>query len=549
MFESSGPALHLNKFSARRPTPLFSIKPATISISLDTEIGADAVRRLILTIPILAAISLIGALLSAPATAQGNPVLNYASTVIATADIGSRSVLSSEAQSGASPQVHPSVAKAQGSGDKPIYAELIERVVEFGQQILDKVPTGITSAFTGPDWMRNVALVLISFAVLSAIYLKLKERSWPKIDYPTLNAPVTQPPSDLPAAAVSVLESRKVSLETFLAALLEMCQKDVLQVVGIRVTPGRTTEGESLLGNYKHIYRGKYIYWLVSKGAPQFEWERIVLDSIPKQPMMIDDLIDRLRFALVGPPGALIGRQLGEHLRYRGLFNDNPVQAMSDADKGSLARFLGAASVCIGFGLLSYWLLSSWVSWPWWANLASSVVGGIVLSVIYAVVIEPSRIGHITPTRAGLQEISRWLALKESPLQFDPLSDADGSDSLLPYAIAFDEAERWLQDNNPAPFWFNSINLREYTLNQNGQNGDDAPAEPRVPFALVRADYNLNLIPDNDEAYHAFMSANGWVLSGRSSRAAEAAVSEQSNPKYSPSSSSGGGGDVGGDGG
>ena len=168
-------------------------------------------RRLILTIPIFAAISLTGALLSAPATAQGDPVPNYESAVVATADIGSRSVLSSEAQSGASPQVHPSVAKAQGSGDKPIYAELIERMVEFGQQILDKVPTGITSAFTGPDWMRNVALVLISFAVLPAIYLKLKERAWPKINYPTLNAPVTQPPSDLPAAAVSVLESRKVA--------------------------------------------------------------------------------------------------------------------------------------------------------------------------------------------------------------------------------------------------------------------------------------------------------------------------------------------------
>ncbi len=503
-------------------------------------------RRLILTVAILAAISLIGALLSAPATAQGNPVPNYESTVVATADIGSRSVLSSEAQSGASPQVHPSVGKAQGSRDKPSYVQLIERVAAFAKQLLDKVPTGITSAFTGPDWMRNVALVLISFAVLPAIYLKLKERAWPKIDYPTLNAPVTQPPSDLPAAAVSVLESRKVSLETFLAALIDMCQKDILQVVGIKVTPGRTTEGQSLLGNYKHIYRGKYIYWIVPKSAPQFEWERIVLDSIPKQPMMIDALIGRLRIALVGPPGALIGRQLGEHLRYRGLFNDNPVQAMSDADRGSLARFLGAISVCIGFGLLFYWLLSSWVSWPWWANLASSVVGGIVLGVIYAVVVEPSRIGHITPTHAGLQEISCWLALKESPLQFDTLSDADGSDSLLPYAIAFDEAERWLQDKNPAPFWFNSINLQKYTLNQNGQNGGDAPAEPRVPFALVRADYNLNLIPDNDEAYHAFMSANGWVLFGRSSRAAEAAVSEQSNPKYSPSSSGGGGGDGGG---
>ena len=506
-------------------------------------------RRLILTVAILAAISLTGVLLSAPATAQGDPVPHYESIGVAAADIGSRSVLSSEAQSGASPQVHPSVGKAQGSGDKPIYAELIERMVEFGQQILKRVTDIAPPAFTRLDWKLKTASILMAFALLAGIYLKLKERAWPKIDYPTLNAPVTQPPSDLPAAAVSVLESRKVSLETFLAALIEMCQKDVLQVIGIRVTPGRTTEGEKHAGEYEYIYQGKYIYWIVPKSAPQFEWERIVLNSIPKQPMMIDPLINRLRFAPVVPPGALIGKQLGEHLRYRGLFNDNPMQAMSDANRGYLAHFLGAASVCIGSGLLSYWLLSSWVSWPQWANLASSVIGGIVFGVIYAVVVEPSRIGHITPTRAGIQEISRWLTLKESLPQFDTLSDPDRSDSLLPYAIAFDEAERWLQDNNPAPFWFNSINLQEYTLNQNGQNGDDATAKPRVPFAIRRSNDDQNLIPDNDEAYHAFMSASGWGLSGRSSRAAEAAVREQDNPRYSPPRSSGGGGDGGGDGG
>ena len=539
-------------------------------------------RRLILTIPIFAAISLTGVLLSAPATAQGDPVPNYESTVVATDDIGSRSVLSSEAQSSASPHVHPSVAKAQGSEDKPIYAELIDRVVEFGQQILKRVTDIAPPAFTRLDWKLKTASILTAFALLAAIYLKLKERAWPKINYPTLNAPVTQPPSDLPAAAVSVLESRKVSLDTFLAALIEMCQKDVLQVVGIRVEPGQATEGKNYFGEYEHIYPGKYIHWLVPKGVPQFEWERSLLEWIPKQPMMIDELIDDSRYILTEHHVAQNHRQLGEHLRYRGLFNDNPMQAMSDANRGYLAHFLGAASVCIGLGLLLYWLLSSWVSWPPWANIAGSVAGGIVSSIIYAVAVEPSRIGHIAPTRVGLQEISRWLALKESLLQFDPLSDADGSDSLLPYAIAFDEAERWLQDNNPAPFWFNSINLQEYTLNQNGQNGDDAPAKPRVPFAFRRSndDQNLipdndesyhafmsaerwgllgrssqaaeanddqNLIPDNDEAYHAFMSAKGWELLGRSSRAAEAAVREQDNPKYSPSSSFGG--DGGGNGG
>ena len=290
-----------------------------------------------------------------------------------------------------------------------------------------------------------------------------------------------------------------------------------------------------------------------------------MLNLIPKQPMMIDALmdalIDRQDEALLELPKfpddlwwGLAGRSSagswGSICDTEGFSMITLCRRCQTRIEGRLLVFWELVSVCIGFGLLSYWLLSSWVSWPQWANLASSVVGGIVLSVIYAVVVEPSRIGHITPTRAGLQEISRWFALKESLPQFDPLSDADGSDSLLPYAIAFDEAERWLQDNNPAPFWFNSINLQEYTLNQNGQNGDDAPAEPRVPFAIRRSSDNQNLIPDNDEAYHAFMSAEGWGLLGRSSRVAEAAVREQDNPRYSPpSSSGGGGGDGGGDGG
>ena len=219
-------------------------------------------RRLRLTIPVLVAI-LLTCMLLLPATTQGAPIPYYESIGVAADVHESGDVFFDEARNGVLLGHQPSVAKAQGSGDKPIYAELIERVVEFGQQILDKVPTGITSAFTGPDWMRNVALVLISFAVLSAIHLKLKERSWPKIDYPTLNAPVTQPPSDLPAAAVSVLESRKVGLETFLAALIEMCQKDVLQVVGIRVTPGRTTEGKNYASEYEHIYQ-REVHLLVS---------------------------------------------------------------------------------------------------------------------------------------------------------------------------------------------------------------------------------------------------------------------------------------------
>ena len=123
--------------------------------------------------------------------------------------------------------------------------------------------------------------------------------------------------------------------------------------------------------------------------------------------------------------------------------------------------------------------------------------------------------------------------------------DADHLDSLLPYAIAFDKAERWLQGSTPAPSWFDAINLRIY---ESGVNYGKLPPKPRLPFAVQRSPNDQDLIPDRDEAYYAFMSAEGWGLLGRSSRVAEAAVQKQRNPKYSPPRSHGGGGGDGGGG-
>ena len=113
-------------------------------------------RRLRLTIPVLVAILLTGMLLL-PATTQGAPIPYYESIGVAADVHESGDVFFDEARNGVLLGHQPIVAKAQDSGDKPIYAQLIERVAAFAKQLLDKVPTGITSAFTGPDWMRNVA--------------------------------------------------------------------------------------------------------------------------------------------------------------------------------------------------------------------------------------------------------------------------------------------------------------------------------------------------------------------------------------------------------
>lgn len=493
-------------------------------------------RRLTLAILIFTAIGLTAALLPTAMNAQSVPALHYESRGVVSSGDANGKILSYEARGGISHGVHPSVGRAQGSEDKPFYAELIERVVELGRQILKKATDIAPPAFTRLDWKLQTASTLMAFALLVGIYLKIKERAWPKINYPAVNMPVTRPPSDLPAAAISVLESRRFSEWTTLTALVEMCHEGVMQIVGIRVAPGRTTEGKNYAGEYEYIYQGEYIYCFVPKDPTRFEWERRLLHLIPRQPMMIDDLIESLVDSVyVQGQDEPIGRMLGEHLQYRGLFSDNPVQVMEDANRRGLALTLGVLSVLVGSGLLFSWLLSAWVSWPWWANLACSAVVGIVLAIIYFVMVEPKRIGHISPTRAGLREISQWLALKESLLQFDPLSDAADSDSLLPYAIAFDKAEKWLQNGPPAPPWFSAVNLREYTSGY--------PVRPVVPFAFRQT--NDDLTPHPDPAYHAFMSADGWHLSGSSKQAAEAAVRAQKNPDYKPPSSVSGGGNGG----
>ena len=496
-------------------------------------------RRLILAILIFTAIGLMAAaLLPTAMNAQSVPASYYESREVVNSGDADGKMLSSEARGGISHGVHPSVGRAQGSEDKPFYAELVERVVELGRQILKKATDIAPPAFTRLDWKLQTASILTAFALLVGIYLKIKERAWPKINYPAVDKPVTHPPSDLPAAAVSVLESRRFSEWTALTALVEMCHEGVIQIVGIRVSPGRPTEGKSYAGEYEYIYRGKYIYWLVQKDAAQFDWERVILNLMPRRPMMIDDLIESLGNSLYYAQ-VQIGTMLGEHLQYGGLFSDNPVQVMENANRGRLALTLGVLSVLVGSGVLFSWLLSFWVSWPWWADLACSAVVGIVLAIIYFAMAEPKRIGHISPTRAGLLEISQWLALKESLLQFDPLSDAADCDSLLPYAIAFDKAEKWLRSRStPAPPWFDAVNLRDY-------NSGYHPARPVVPFAFRQTNDDLTHHPD--EAYHAFMSADGWFLSGSSKQAAQAAVRAQKNPDYNPPRSGGGGG--GGDGG
>ena len=62
----------------------------------------------------------------------------------------------------------------------------------------------------------------------------------------------------------------------------------------------------------------------------------------------------------------------------------------------------------------------------------------------------------LKPTPAGAHEISQWLSLQEFLAGPGASETRDQSDPMLPYSVAFDVAQPWLNVTAPAPPWFGS---------------------------------------------------------------------------------------------
>ena len=323
--------------------------------------------------------------------------------------------------------------------------------------------------FRAMDWKQLMVWFFRTIGVGVGLLIILVLWLWPKprlpqcadgdAGYGQVSAPQS---SSMPAAALSVVESRMPSRRTLLASIIEMCERGTL---GLECS--RTGSG--------------FLYRLFRRGPPQYDWERLICDNLPAGHWPVEKLYDRLKQC-----EDAIGDMLGEHLSHQGYFDDNPVRVrkenLGDADWW---RILAGALIGVGGGL---WL-ALWVS-QWWVN---ALVGGFV-GFVYMLVAPIIPTGMLPPTQRGAYEIGQWLGWKKSLARSNPSDARNRFDSMLAYAVALDAAQPWLHPLAPAPSWF-------------------GPGQ-----ASSLAD------PDLGTAYHGFMHASTWGLFGRSEEAVEAAA-------------------------
>ncbi len=269
-------------------------------------------------------------------------------------------------------------------------------------------------------WMAVIMIVPMPFICLIAWWRYHRRHN--RVNYPKRRGQVTRLPGDQPAPLVSVLKSREVSDRTLLTIVLDMCSKGSLELHDV-----------SLGGQYS----------LRQSGEPEHDWERSILDSMPKTRFKPKDLKNRLQRRKDD-----ISEQMDDYLQGIGWFDGGP---LGDKNTGSSsgnveACFLFAAMLAgIGCGMWADWY------WPVWASSLTGMACGVVyLCTAFVAVAAAS--ADLPPTELGQGEISLWRQCERSFPRIAAAADTRERDRLLPYAVALNAAKPWFSGQTPS--WF-----------------------------------------------------------------------------------------------
>lgn len=285
--------------------------------------------------------------------------------------------------------------------------------------------------------------VMLLAGLMLAAFVWWGTRKW-RYYYPKLDFKVTAPPSDLSAAAVSLFDlsdsifvdpakgkniEDKVREAAFPAMMNEMLHRGLIEPVEIKdeedyFTPRR------------------------SSNRP---WERRVLDSVDERGRLLEPDFDGL------------GDDLGQHLQSRGLFPENPVRKWRDT---KLKRIVWASLGYLATAWVGYWsvfvLLESDImqSPLGWVLVPSPILLMLIVILVTQAWSAP-RVGKISPTPEGLEEIRRWRAFRKylqsaaTAKATDDIRDTFKSqfEAYLPYAMALGIGDAWIKQAAAVSKW------------------------------------------------------------------------------------------------
>ena len=323
--------------------------------------------------------------------------------------------------------------------------------------------------FREMDWKQLAVWGFRTIGVVVTQLLIIVLWLWPKHRPPQVLEEHRRPwdagapqPGSMPAAAVSALEGHMIWSPTLLASIIEMCQRGTLQIEAVGTRVG-------------------FRYRLSRQAPVQYDWERTICESMPSRAITVDALDEAIK-----KRENAIGDQIGDYLQHRGLFHDNPVRVRRENDDDAIGwGMLAGALMGVGSGLWA----ALWLD-QWWA----SALIGVFIGLVYLLMAPSIRTGMVPTTQSGAHEISQWLGWKETLAGSAPPDARNQADFMLPYAVALNVARPWLDVAGSAPPWFGSGSASSL-------QGTDL-----------------------DAAYHGFMHAPEWYLSGRSDDAAKAAA-------------------------